>query len=124
MKQLFKGLIWGGVRTEKFDELCNFYEQTLQLPVAYEQPGFKMFTLPNGDWIDVFSTEEQYHQHFTTGPAFGFEVDDIEETKQELEKNGITFIGSIQSDKKTGTSWAHFKGVDGNMYEITSRKKG
>lgn len=118
MKPLFKGLVWLGVRTEKFDELSNFYANILELPLIHEEPGFKVFDLPNGDRIELFAAYDESKKHFKTGPVVGFQVDDIEKAKKELEKKGIHFIGGIEGKS---SKWAHFIGPDENIYEITNR---
>lgn len=117
----FKGIFWLGVRTKKFKELSDFYERILELPVIHREKGFSAYDLPNGDRIEVFSEDYKTHTHFTTGPVAGFSVDNVKKVRTEMEKKGIEFIGSIQGNK---SKWAHFKGPDGNIYEITAKKKG
>ena len=117
MKALFKGLVWLGVKTEKFDELSNFYSTIIGLPLIHEEPGFNVFDLPNGDRIEIFAANDETH-NFTTGPVAGFQVENIEEAKKELEEKGIHFIGEIEGNS---SKWAHFRGPDGNIYEITNR---
>lgn len=120
MKTIFKGILFAGIRTKNFEQTCRFYGETLKLPV-HNGPGCKMFLLPNGDFIDIFPDDDPDHQHFTTGPVIGFEVDDVVKARKELEKNDITFIGPIHTNKETNTQWAHFQGPDDNIYEITSK---
>lgn len=125
MKTKFKGIVWLGVRTSKFDELLDFYENKMGLPVIHESPGFRALDLPNGDRIELFS--EDYvaedgmdYKHYATGPVAGFLVDNIEETKTEMEAEGIQFLGQIGEGGKS--RWAHFIGVDGNAYELKQMK--
>lgn len=125
MKTKFKGLAWLGVRTKKFNELLDFYQNKMGLPVIHEAPGFRALNLPNGDRLEIFSEEYKSsdgndYAHFATGPVAGFLVDDIEEAKREMEAEGIEFIGPIGDGKQS--KWAHFKGVDGNTYELTQKK--
>lgn len=120
MKTKLKGLVWLGVRTKKFEKLCDFYENKLRLPIIHDEPGFKVFDLPNGDRIEVFAENYKGKEHFTTGPVVGFAVDNVETARKELEKEGIKFIGPIQGNK---TRWSHFYGPDGNIYEITNRAR-
>jgi predicted enzyme related to lactoylglutathione lyase len=119
MKTLFKGIVWLGVKTEKFDQLSDFYNRILELPLIHEAPGFKIFDLPNGDRIELFAADDKEHAHFTTGPVVGFQVDDIESARKALEEKGVKFVGPIQGKN---SKWAHFWGPDGNIYEITNRK--
>ncbi len=116
----FKGISWLGVKTAKFIELCNFYENLLNLPTAHSEPGFRAYNLPNGDRIEVFADNDESHKHFSTGPVVGFLVDNIETTRVEMEAAGIEFLSPIKG--KAGKSrWSHFRGPDGNVYEITER---
>ncbi len=117
----FKGLVWLGIRTEKFNETLKFYRDTLGLPQAYDEPGFAVFDLPNGDRIEIFSDNYEGRELFNTGPVVGFEVDDIEQVRLELEQAGIEFIGPIE--KGGHSKWSHFRGPDGNIYELKWREK-
>ena len=125
MKTKFKGIVWLGVRTKKFDKLLDFYQNKMSLPVVHEASGFKALELPNGNRIALISEEYKSedgndYKHFSTGPVVGFLVDNIEEAKAEMEAEGIEFIGPIgESDD---SKWAHFRGVDGNTYELTQMK--
>ena len=50
-----------------------------------------------------------------TGPVLGFLVDDIVASTEELKQNGIELLGA------PGPSWQHFRGPDGNVYELKQR---
>jgi len=123
MKTKFKGIAWLGIRTDKFDELLDFYKNKMELPVIHEEPGFRAFDLPNGDRVEIFSEEYTSdgndYRHFSTGPVAGFLVDNIEEAKKEMESEGIEFIGPV--GEGSTSKWAHFRGVDGNTYELMQR---
>jgi len=49
-----------------------------------------------------------------------FEVDDVGAARKELEVAGIEVIGSLERD----ADWErlHFRGPDGNLYELGSRR--
>jgi len=115
-----KSIRWLGTRTEKFDEMVVFYRDILGLSQSHSDEGFAAFDMPNGDRVEVFSPDYPNHAHFTTGPVGGFEVGDIEEAKQEMEKKGIKFLRPIEGTK---SKWAHFEGPDGNVYELTQPAK-
>jgi len=119
-KITFKGIDFLGIRTKKFHELENFFENILKLPRLHSEPGFRAYNLSNGDRIELFSYSYKTHKHFTTGPVAGFAVDDIRATRKEMKKNGIKFFGPIHGRT---TKWSHFQGPDGNVYEITNRKR-
>lgn len=115
-----KGLTWLGIRTEKFEETCKFYEETLGLPVVSTEEGRRVYRLADGGAIAVFSEEFETHQHFTTGPVVALHVENVDEARTKLEAEGIEFLSPTRGTKGI-TRWAHFRGVDGNIYEIAER---
>ncbi len=117
-----KGISWVGTRTDKFDKTVEFFEKILNAKKVIEEPGFAALDLPNGDTIEVFVNDYETHKHFTTGPVVGFDIDDIKSAVSEFEKMGIEIIGGIQGDPKR-SQWVHFKGPDGNIYELKWRAK-
>lgn len=114
-----KRLSWLGIRTEKFGEMTTFLEQVLGLRKEIGEPGRAMFRLPTGDPIDVFDARDERYIHFTTGPVVGFLVDDVEAAAAELEGAGGELIGPVQ--RGDGFAWAHFRGPDGNLYELQGK---
>lgn len=120
MKTVFQSLVWLGVRTKRFREMRKFYENILKLKLVHKENGFRAYDLPNGDRIELFTESYKSHKFFKSGPVVGFLVDKINETRAEMEKKGIKFIGPIHSGSTN--DWSHFYGPDGNVYEITTRK--
>ena len=121
-KNQIKGIVYVGVKTDKFDELNQFYKKVLGLTPDHYEPGFSTYLLPNGDKIEIYGPNDPHgpaHDQFTTGPVAGFEVDDIEASRKYLESKGIEFVGPIHGE---GSRWSHFRGPDGNIYEIKQRK--
>lgn len=118
MHDIFKGIVWVGTRTDRFDQCCEFYEQKLGLPPIHQETGFRAYDLPNGDRIELFSEDYVGQEHFTTGPVVGFLVDDIDGARRDLEQLGIEFIGPVHGNRR---KWSHFRGPDGNVYEITAK---
>ena len=48
MKTKFKGIAWLGVRTDKFDELLDFYQNKMGLNVKHKSDGFVALDLETG----------------------------------------------------------------------------
>jgi catechol 2,3-dioxygenase-like lactoylglutathione lyase family enzyme len=109
-------LVWGGTRTDRFDETVSFFRDVLGMKVADTQSGFASFKLPGGDKFEVFGPDDSDHDHFKTGPVIGFGVEDVDAARAELEGAGVEFIGPTRSEGEY--VWAHFRGPDGNVYEI------
>jgi len=112
-----KGLIWLGTRTSKFDEMRNLYHNVMGLNITYQEPGFVVMDLPNGDRVEVFGDNSSYNTFFSH-PVAGFLVDDIASARAEMESQGIEFIGPIET-AEDGNAWTHFRAPDGFMYELT-----
>jgi catechol 2,3-dioxygenase-like lactoylglutathione lyase family enzyme len=109
---------WLGVRTDRFDETVRFMKDALGLRLELEEPGRAMFMLPNGDPIDVFDESLDRYAHFTTGPVVGFLVGDVAKALGEVADSGA-WVGPLQRGQ--GFEWAHFRGPDGNLYELQGR---
>ena len=103
---------WLGTKTDRAEEQAAFYRDVLQLPLTHQEPGNWIFTLPDGTLVEVFSPESGGRDHFQTGPVAGFAVDDLVAARQELVQQGIELVG------QPGPTWQHFRGPDGNIYEL------
>jgi catechol 2,3-dioxygenase-like lactoylglutathione lyase family enzyme len=123
MDGLVKGLVWVGSRTEHYEQMVEFYSDTLRLPLEHEEGEFAVFRLPDGSKAEVFGPSDTEHTHFSTGPVAGFLVDDVETARGVLEAKGIEFIGPVHVWEPTGEAWSHFRAPDGNVYEITHKPK-
>ena len=115
-----QGIAWVGTRTDRWSETAEMFEHRLGLRRRDDQPGIAVFTLDNGDTVEVFTTDEPDHRHFTTGPVVGFAVDDIASARAELEAAGIDVLGPIE--RGGGLAWLHFRGADGNVWELTAKE--
>ena len=113
-----RDIAWIGVRTSNYEKMVDFYKQVMGLSVTGEGANFTWFKLPNGHQVDVYSQSDVDHEFFTAGPVVGFLVDDVDSARREMEAAGIEFIGPIQRSEHS--SWNHFRGPDGNIYEIIS----
>lgn len=114
-----KGLGWVGTRTTRNEAMVSFMKDVLGLVAEIEEPGFAVFRLENGDTVEIFAGDDEYHRHFTTGPVVGFRVADVASAQAEMEAAGIEFFGSPES-APDGYAWSHFRAPDGNVYEIMS----
>jgi glyoxylase I family protein len=114
-----RGITWAGTRTSRATEMVELLEQVLGLTRSHEEAGFVAFTTTDGDTVEVFNDEDTQNRHLTTGPVVGFQVDDVEAGRSELEQARIELIGPVQQGG--GLVWQHFRAPDGNIWEITSR---
>ncbi len=108
------GLGWCGTRTAHEEELARFYADVLDLPLVHEESGLRVYGLPDGRHVEVFGPGYPGREHFDTGPVVGFAVEDLPSAVAELQAAGIELLG------EPGPTWQHFRGPDGNVYELVA----
>src|SRR5215207_6085804 len=114
-----EGLVWLGIRTERFEETGRFFRQVMGLEEIRRERNVVGFAFPDGTEMEVWSPEDDFHAFFGTGPVVGFRVDDVAETRARMETEGVEFLGPLQRSDEV--DWSHFRGPDGNIYEIIGR---
>jgi len=112
------GLVWLGVRTPQFDQTVHLYRDVFGLQPFQEDPASVRFRLPNGTEIHVYGPIDDDHRFFGTAPVVGLLVDDVDRARDAMEAAGLEFLGPVQ--RAEGSRWNHFRGPDGNVYEIMS----
>jgi hypothetical protein len=111
------GLTWLGVRTDRDGELRRLFEDVLAMEHFFETPSFVAMKLPDGSVVEIFAGDDAGHAHFDAGPVVGFEVDDLDAALAALRSAEVETIGDIVRGGK-GSRWLHFRGPDGNVYEL------
>jgi predicted enzyme related to lactoylglutathione lyase len=114
-----QGIAWVGTRTGRWSDTVEMFERVLGMRRLDDRPGIAVFALDNGDTVEVFTTDEPDHHHFTTGPVVGFAVQDIDAARAELEAAGVDLLSPTQ--RGGGLAWLHFRGADGNVWELTAQ---
>ncbi len=117
-----RAISWAGTRTERAAEMVEFLEGRLGLKRSHEEPGMTVLETADGHTVEVFTLDEPEHKHFTTGPVVGFQVDDVEAGRRELDEAGIELLGPVM--REGGFVWQHFRAPDGYVWEITAREDG
>jgi catechol 2,3-dioxygenase-like lactoylglutathione lyase family enzyme len=112
-----RGVVWAGVRTDRYDETLAFFRDVLGLPLVEVAPGFAWSKLEDSSQFEIFGPPDSEHEHFTTGPVPEFLVDDLRAAAAELEAAGVELVGPIQGTAEQG--WLHFRAPDGNVYGLT-----
>ena len=113
-----RGLGWLGIRTRRFEETATLFREVMGLETVRQERDVVGFRFPDATEMEVWRPEDDFHSFFTTGPVVGFRVDDAEQARARMEAAGIEFIGPVQHSE--GAKWTHFRGPDGNIYEIYS----
>jgi catechol 2,3-dioxygenase-like lactoylglutathione lyase family enzyme len=115
------GIRWLGTPTHRYAETVAFAKDVLGLSLRFEQEDFAVFDTENGDTFEVFGPKRIADGHeFMVAPVAGFEVEDVASARREMETKGVRFIGPVHDG--TSSSWSHFYGPDGHVYELTAVK--
>jgi predicted enzyme related to lactoylglutathione lyase len=84
----FTGLM---VYVQDMSRAVAFYRDVLQLPLEMESPGWSQFALGNGLWLGLHPSREPAEP--SRGWLPGFEVSDIQDTKQRVQASGSEITG-------------------------------
>jgi catechol 2,3-dioxygenase-like lactoylglutathione lyase family enzyme len=109
-------VVWCGTSTERFEEVCRFYRETLQLTVIEQTEDLIECSFPDGGSLEAFRRGGPMdHLHFRTGPAPAFGVANIDRAMELLRARGVPLILTRRRD---WGGWAHFRAPDGCIYEV------
>ena len=116
-----EGISWAGVKTDSFESMKRFAEQTLGLSAVHEAPDFAVYRLPNGDKFEIFGPRSRHppQQFDRNAVVCGFRVDDIESAREELRSAGVELLGPVERDSPSGYAWQHFRTPDGKVFELS-----
>jgi catechol 2,3-dioxygenase-like lactoylglutathione lyase family enzyme len=115
-----EGLGWLGIRTQRFEETARFFHEVMGLKETRREPDVVGFAFPDGTEMEVWRPEDEFHTFFGAGPVVGLRVDNVEAARAEMEAAGVEFLGPVQ--RSEGAAWSHFRGPDGNVYEVIGRR--
>lgn len=116
----FERVGWLGVRTEHFAAMQSLLGDVLDLEASHVDRMSARYRLGDGTELHVYSAEDTDHEFFGDGPVVGFVVADAARLRSTLENAGVTFLTPLET--AGGSTWCHFRGPDGNVYEIISRE--
>lgn len=120
------GITYIGIRTAHIDEMKQFAEQVLGYTKTHDTGDFVAFTTPQGQRFELHHIDTPDKQFYPLeGAVSGFEVPDMDAALAWLKQNGLElFPEGTGNDDQNGTSWAHFRGPDGNVYEFVHHPYG
>jgi catechol 2,3-dioxygenase-like lactoylglutathione lyase family enzyme len=116
------GLGWLGLRTDRFAETVSLYRDVLGLEPFQADEASVRFRLDDSSELHVYGPSDDDHAFFGTAPVVGLAVEDAAATRERLEAAGIMFLTELERDGDV--AWCHFRGPDGNVYEIISGAGG
>ncbi|HLQ62373.1 MAG TPA: 4a-hydroxytetrahydrobiopterin dehydratase [Candidatus Acidoferrales bacterium] len=111
-------LAWLGTRSTAAAETADFFARVLGLQLEQSRNDLWVFKLPDGSAVEVFGPANPDNRHFSGGPVIGFLVDDLESAVAELRQAEVEIVFGPRSSPD-GSAWVHFRGPDGNLYELT-----
>jgi catechol 2,3-dioxygenase-like lactoylglutathione lyase family enzyme len=112
-------IAWLGVRTEHADAMVAFLRDTLGMALEHAGNDQWVFSLPDGAKTEVFSSDSPHNVHFESAPVAGFYVDDVSQATDELREAGVEIVHGPVVEDDGDAAWVHFRGPDGNLYELT-----
>ena len=110
-----RAIVWTGVQTERFDEMERFFSALLDAGPAVTEDGFRLWSLPSGDLVELFAPGRQ--PNFGAGPVVGFQVTDLEVARRAVVAAGGEEVGGY-GPNADGYMSVHLRAPDGNVYEI------
>ena len=118
------------LHTQQYQQMYDFYSETLQLPVVADNPGFAEFSV-NGLRLSIASYEglDSFlnSPHLKTnrqgsGVGIGFKLESaaaVDELYAQLKSRNVNFVEGPEL-KPWGEYTAFFSDPDGNIHELVS----
>jgi catechol 2,3-dioxygenase-like lactoylglutathione lyase family enzyme len=113
-----KGIAWAGTKTDNYEETAKFFKDVLGFKVLRSDKDITVYRLPNDDVFEVIGpTQAVELNELVKGPKVDFLVDDVRETRREMEQSGVKFEGPVYDGPIQ--SWTNFHADDGHLYGLT-----
>jgi predicted enzyme related to lactoylglutathione lyase len=115
---LFMWPTWVGIVVEDLEGQRRFWGELLGVPEHHWGPDFVHFEMGDGRSVELIkrSRDPQYDQ---VRFQVGFEVENIDNAREELIRRGVEAISGIFPDETS--PWAYFRDPEGNVFEIKQR---
>jgi len=118
-----KGLVWLGIPADNYGAVVQFFTQTLGFEVAFDDAGTVELTAENDDRVQLFGPGHRYFEFYRSRGASIvplFEVDDLDQARDELAGGGAEIVGEPESDGVW--TWLTFRAPDGNIHSLGARQ--
>lgn len=97
--------------------MCTFFRDVLKLELVQHQSTGTRFRLSDGTEVHVYGTDDADHDFFGAGPVVGFAVESFASARAYMAERGADFVYP-EPQRGGGRAWQHFRGADGNIYEL------
>ena len=111
-----EGLGWLGIRREGFEETARFFREVM----GPQEARRGRLRVPRRRRDGGLAPRGRVPPFFGAGPVVGLRVGDVEAARAAMEAAGVAFLGPVQRSERA--VWSHFRGPDGNVYEIIARR--
>jgi predicted enzyme related to lactoylglutathione lyase len=120
-----EGITWHALTLEadEFGPTKKLLMEVFGLRPAIDTDGWTTFPMSNGTILELCAPGAIPAYGFNDGGiVFGFRVDDIEASAEELAAAGCELLGEITRIEEMNYAYRDFKGPDGRVYGINERK--
>ena len=122
--KITEGINWVITCTSNFEQTVAFFRTVMGLTVTEEGvpvtdtqfTRYAQIKMPNGVVLEVVEPDKTVRELYNA-PIISFTVDDILQSRYELEGRQIEFVAPI-FDTREGWGWTYFRAPDGNVYQI------
>ena len=119
------GITWHAVVVEPDTFAANrdFITRLHGVEPTLEMDGLVMFTFPDGTRLELRTPQMTPSYGLNPdGIAFGYRVDDVAETSEQLAAAGAELLGEITRMPQFDYARRHYRGPDGRIYGINETK--
>ena len=111
---------WVGISTDDFQGSLAFFRDVLGLEPWVQGEKQAILKTASGQQLEIFGRDER-EMSLTRSPVVAFEVDDLDNAREELVAAGVELIGNI--GRWSGFAWQYFRSPDGHIFEIKESPK-
>lgn len=110
------------VDNESFDATRAFFGALLGTTPGWEAEGFTAFHAPDGSSLELLAPQHVPNYGLNSGAAFGFIVNDLDETTEMVRAAGGEILG--EKVETASSTYQHFRAPDGRVYGLTELVDG
>ena len=110
-----KGFAWAGLATDDFERSLAFFTEVLGLPVETQGDEIAILRVGPRQQLEIFGKDGP-GKSLNATPTIGFEVEDFEAARAELQTTGVELVGEV--GRWNGFEWQYFRSPDGHLFEI------
>lgn len=121
---MFNGIEHFAIASPNPKRLADWYVSNLEFEITFEYAGNYFVEARNGAWIEIIPAEGDRPVTEIRTPGLrhvAIAVDDFEAAYQELQKQGVTFLGEPYETQ--GNQLVFFTDIDDNVLHLIKRAK-